>query len=212
MSVIRAHMNMGHTLRILDKVEAATWYKIGGGPREKLRIGKYIVNMQDNDLYYHMTFCSNDNKPYLVAVIDRTDMSAIIDQNEYYRSCKDGLEDDIELVKIAIDIIKTHKIQYIDLVDRIYIKCEDIHISFDTFHFLNHGCTWYEKHFGFKPQTQEWIDEYDIIKETYKNISVEELAEYKNRDCKFYTSDKVRNFLNKYNISHIGIFNWRLYL
>lgn len=211
---MRCHSAMKNSLFRMERNDMATMYKIGGGHKESKRVGKYMVEIQDNESDYIIYFWSLEDKPCLTISVDKHDRTATIDQAEYRSTCTidgrmergDGTK---EMIRFALDFLKKNGVVSVDLQDKSTVKCGDVEARLGVMYFFKYGCTWYEKHFGFKP-TPEHTASYEYIKEIRKNIP--ELEELKKKDCSFYDKLKTTKLLEKYGLKIWRNFAWRLYL
>jgi hypothetical protein len=179
----------------------------GGDYNSAEIIGKYKIEtyVENNREYIWLL---NPDKPCMFLYIEKWSNVAVINTVEYHASCTidgsmkrgDGTR---EMVQFMIDYAKSKGVIKIELQDESTIFCDELHakVKLGPFSFLRQGKTWYEKYFGFVPQS-DYIEEYERAKELRKTLDIDMLQK---QPCSYFDRKTTNELLRKVELDFYGI-------
>ncbi len=194
---------MIQSLQALGKREQLRRYVCkGGGYEDAIQYDKYKVEFfnDERDMRFILW---NPNRPCVVAVIDKRDKLAVIDDVEYSPTCSvDGRmkkgEGTREMLKFVFRLLKEHGAVTVQLSDKSTVVCNGVKVRLGLMYFFKYGETWYEHHFGFKP-AETYREKYEQMKRKRPDLSA--------KPCDYFTDDVIDELVNSigfgffYNIS-----------
>jgi hypothetical protein len=174
-------------LKRLGKDEQWARYR-GGWYDDAVTIGKYKVQMYEDDNDVDMTIW-NPDRPCVVIVLDKKlDMTATMNVVNYDRRCttdgdmKRG-SGTVDMIHFAIETMKVHGAKRIHLTDESAIICENgKKVLLGLMYFLKYGMTWYEKYFGFYP-IGDRVSDYEDAKK--KRLTMD-IAFLQKQSCEYF--------------------------
>ena len=203
----KLHRGLIRSLQSLGKREQLGRYISKGGRYEDaVQYDKYKVEFfnDDDDIRFILW---NPTRPCIVAVIDKHDKSAVIDDVEYSPSCAvDGRmkrgEGTRDMLQFMFVFLKKHGATSVQLSDKSSVVCNGVKVRLGLMYFFKYGETWYEHHFGFKP-TEKYRHRYERIKQKRQAV----IGDLSNVPCDAFTDEFIDDLVEKlgfgffYNIS-----------
>ena len=199
---------MIRSLQALDRREQlARFTGHGGRYEDAVQYGDYKIEsiQDDNDLRLILW---NPEKPCIVAVIDKHEHVAVIDDIEYSTTCtRDGRmqkgQGTRKMIQFMLDYLSQHGADTVELSDKSTVMCNGVKVRLGLMYFFKFGETWYEHFFGFKP-SEKYRANYETIKQK-RYI----LGDVSNKPCDYFTDDVIDDLVNKlgfgffYNVSWV---------
>ena len=182
-------------------------YMTGGGYTDAIRHGDYMIETQEdeNDKRFLLW---NPDRPCIAMVIDKSDNTAVIDSIEYSPRCTvDGKmkrgEGTRKMIRTALSVLKTHGSTKVVLSDNSYVICDGMKVRLGLMSFFKTGNTWYEKHFGFRPEAK-YAEQYARVKERQKSLGVSE------KPCSYFTEEVLDELIAKTGFVFFYRMSWEL--
>jgi len=167
-------------------------YMTGGWYTDAIQYDDYMVETQEDERDIRFLFW-NPTRPCIAMVIDKSDKVAVIDSIEYSPRCtihgnmKRG-EDTRKMIQTALQILKDHGAKKVVLSDNSYILCDGKKVRLGLMSFFKTGQTWYEKHFGFRPETK-YHERYERMKKIHLGVS--------EKPCSYFTEEVMDELVAK---------------
>lgn len=184
-------------------------YGTGGGYEDAIQVGKYKVEIEDNDDDMRI-FIWNPKEPCINMVLDKRDYVGVLDAIKYNPDCttpeqmKRG-KDTRDMVDFAIDFLQKNGAKSVSLSDKSTIQCgkEEVHLG--QMYFLKYGMTWYEKYFGFKPATK-FKKRYEEMKQ--RRIDILNIEFLSKQSCDFFDIDTIRDIFEHIRFVDFFLIEW----
>ena len=184
MSLRKYHSGMMNTLISCGRTDQWSRYMTGGGYTDAVEIGNYKVETQEDkqDIRFLLW---NPHRPCITMVFDKHDKIANIDSIEYSPECAtDGI------ITFAMNLLKTSGATKVQLTDNSSVICEGKKIRLGLMYFFKTGQTWYEKYFGFHPESK-YTAQYARAKTIQATLGLSE------KPCDYFTDDVLEDLLVK---------------
>jgi hypothetical protein len=200
------HSGMMNSLIASGRTEQWSRYMTGGGYTEAVQIGKYKVEIQEDDTDIRFLIW-NPARPCITMVLDKREKIAVIDSIEYNPQCntngKMGRgEGTREMIDFAISLLKQSGATKVQLMDNSSVVCNGVKVRLGLMYFFRTGQTWYEKYFGFQPEPK-YAQRYANAKVSLKPID---------KPCDYFTDDIVYDLLADLKLVFLTNIVWELQL
>jgi hypothetical protein len=165
------------TLITTGRLDDWSRYSTGGAYTDAIQIGDYKVETQEDGDDVRILLW-NPNRPCIAMVVNKEDKVASIDLIEYSPECTvsgrmkrgDGTR---EMIAFALDLLRQRGAHTVQLMDNSSVVCNGVKVRIGLMYFFKYGQTWYEKYFGFKPDSAH-ADRYARAKTIQKTLGLSE--------------------------------------
>lgn len=204
MSLRKHHSGMMVALKSLGRTDQWSRYMTGGGYTDAIQVGNYKVEFQEDDHDIRMLVW-NQTRPCITMVVDKHDTIAVIDSIEYSPGCTvDGRmkrgEGTRDMIRFALRLLKAKGATKVQLTDMSSVVCDGVKVRLGLMSLFRSGQTWYEKHFGFRPEAK-YAERYARAKASLQLVD---------KPCSYFTDDVLDDLVAKSGLVFFNRIVWEL--